>query len=509
MVTQYLLLHIPIMLLNLSGIITAIFFNKYIILKIINEICAFATIFHLSWLTSKLNIIYIIEKKYNFIHLIKNQLRRLLISVIFLSGCVTYQYTIYYVYIVNENENLKNIIIKLFNSSIILVGCYIFIQSVVVFIFIYTFIVHRMEQWIDILSTENIITINHQFQQGFDDLYNESINKYNTQQFTTYWMNKSDEDIINLIPSKVSQMYKLLINKLDIDEDGQISIDEFIHFTSSHNIIEYKLLWDMLSDEGQYINKYKIYDLLYKLAFLRKRFAFNLYTDYILINWVSIYMSGFIYSGALLFISKILGYDSAFNVGIDLFKIYIITATYVSSFLYDKIRFIMLMIIHRPYNIGDIMIYDYQPYTVINICPGYTSFKGTTLMTVSNILILNKPIINISNSHILDSVILKLPLNFTNCTKYIQNILEDYSISSNYINFDSIRCGWVNVEDNGKIFQCNWKYKIIFHDRSKYLQTRTHVLDFIISKLNDEICHKTMILQAAGGGAFNDKIKLS
>jgi hypothetical protein len=497
------------MLLNLSGIITTIFFNKYTILKIINEICAFATIFHLSWLISKINIIYIIEKKCNFIHLITCQLRRLLTSLFFFSGCFAYQYTIYYLYIVNENENLKNIIIKLFDSAIILLGCYIFIQSVVVFIFIYTFIVHRMKEWIDILSNENIITINHKFKEGFDTLYNESISKYNTQQFTTYWMSKSDEDIINLIPSKVSEMYNLLASKLDIDEDGQISINEFIQFTSSHNIIDYKLLWDMLSDGGQYINKYKIYDLLYKFAFLRQRFAFNLYTDYTLINWVSIYMSGFIYSGALVFISKILGYNSAFSVGIDLFKIYIITATYVSSFLYDKIRFILLMISHRPYNIGDILIYDNQPYTVTNMCPGYTSFKGTTIMTVSNILILNKPIINISNSKILDSIILKLPLNFTNCTKYIQNILEDYSISSNYITFEGIRCGWINVEDNAKILQCNWKYKIIFHDRSKYLKTKTHVLDFIISKLNDEISQKTMILQAAGGGAFNDKIKLS
>ena len=101
--------------------------------------------------------------------------------------------------------------------------------------------------------SENTLTVDHQLKDGFDALCNDSIDKYNTRQFMTYWMSKSEDDIIETIPGKSEQIHALLTKHLDTNHDGRISKNEFVRFATYHTIMDAEPLWTLLSTDGQYI----------------------------------------------------------------------------------------------------------------------------------------------------------------------------------------------------------------------------------------------------------------
>ena len=493
---------IPAFIYTPLVVLTA-FFHDNSVLRIINNTSAIVGLLHVSWLIRN-TFSWLINTRYDFLYLFALKFNYLWMSIVFFTTSFVYQYLVFYNFIIEDDHELKNVIEKIFKSCAIIIACYILIQTSAIILYIYIFVSYRITPWNEIRMYENTLTVDHQLKDGFDALCNDSIDKYNTRQFMTYWMNKTEEEILEGIPQRADQIYQLLAKHLDTNHDGKITRDEFHKFAHYHNIIDSQPLWLLLS-ERDYIYTFRIKEILYKLSFARRRFAFQIYTDYLLIEWVTIYCAGILISGALVFITEIIGYKGAFSIGIDLFKLYIMTVTYMMTFLSSKLQFISLMIMNRPFNIGDLLQYEGQPFIVTRIDPDYIGLKGSTSMTISTAVMLSKPIMNMTYSPVIDSVTLTLPHTFSDCFLKIQDLLERYAVSSNEI--ESIRCGWINIDTFGKLLNCSWTYSVNIHDRKRYLWMKTRVLNHIIINLSDELAQKTFALKAAQGGAYNDKIE--
>jgi hypothetical protein len=495
---------VPIFIYAPLVVLTA-FFHDNTVLRIINNLSAIAGLLHISWLVRN-TFSWLINTRYDFLYLFALQFNYLWMSIVFFSTSFVYQYLVFYKFIIDDDDELQIVIGKIFKSFAIIIGCYILIQTSSIVLYIYIFISCRLTTWNEIRLYENTITVDHQLKDGFDALCNDSIDKFNTREFMTYWMNKTEDAILQGLVQKADQIYSLLANHLDTNHDGKITRDEFQRFAVYHNIINAQPLWQLLS-EDDYIYAVRIKELLYKLSFARRRFAFQIYTDYLLIQWVTMYCASILVAGALVFITEIIGYKGAFSIGIDLFKLYIMMVTYMMTFLSSKLQFISLMIGNRPFNIGDLLLYEGQPFIVTRIDPDYIALKGSTSMTISTLVMLSKPIMNMTYSPVIDSVTLTLPHTFSDCYMKIQDLLERYAVSSTELDNKSIRCGWVGIDTSGKLLNCSWTYSVNIHDRKRYLWMKTRVLNHIIINLGDELAQKTFALKAAQGGAYNDKIE--
>lgn len=468
-------------------------------------------ILHCSMIMSWYIVLIILHYK-NFLFFFQTSLFALITTIFHVIGMLVYMYCIFFRFIDIPEEppsTFQNVISKVFKIKCILVASFAFLQLMSLVLFICTFVFQRRVIWSRIIEIEDCLTIRNEFKKCFETMTTIARkNFYTPKDFINYWMNKSEEEIVNSSPIKAKIIYELFSDNMDYDNDNRISKDEFIGFVKDHNIVEYDILWELLSNNVGYITEKQLQEVIYNLDFLRRRFCFMLYTDFIVNRWVIFYLSIVIYGLCIVFIANIIGYSSAFSAGMDMFKSYIFCMAFLAGQFNNNLKFLILMVKHRPFNIGDIMLIENEPYYVSSVDMNYTEFVGPTNMVVLNTSIITAPIRNLSIGFVTDFVVLHLPLNFVNCVDLAYDSLIEYAKEHHEIDDESIRCSWTGVDSNlTKTLICYWKYKVIINDRCRYLKLKGSVMNHLIDYFNKDMHIRGIELAAASGGAFNSKMK--
>lgn len=489
------LVHGGLMVASVTGFVVTVVYRQYDIAKVFNILCVLFMSIHLAYVQPPVLYKYIVSK-FNLFFVYKSHITLLYRGMFVLLIIVPY-YCVFYFF--NPSEHLN----KVFLTGLSITVSFIILQIVTLCLFFFNFNKQRLKLWKDIGFLEDALSFHDSVKNHVDITDGQSI-----EIFVKNWLEKTDFDIIEGIPSKAASLYDLFKQKMDSNHDDIIGYEEFRTFASSHNVVDVDILWNILCEDNQ-ISKKQLQNLLYNLSFSRKRFANMIHTDYIIVSSLMTYISGAVLGGCFVLITRIWNYNYTFTDGIDMFKLYILVLSYLSGTLMKTIRFLILMITYRPFNIGDILLIQGKTYKLTYFCPTYCHFYGDTFMTISNDALLEEELFNLTSELVYDYVNLQLPLVFPDCTKEIQTRLKDYAHENKWeIDEASIYCGWNNVINDRKVFQCYWKYTFRVHDRIRFNWVRIKVCDFLVQCLTEQLSKSALVLQAACSGAYNDKIKL-
>lgn len=250
-------------------------------------------------------------------------------------------------------------------------------------------------------------------------------------------------------------------------------------------------------------------EILLDLLLLKREFAYMIKTDFKVLKWVMEYIAVFVYPVVGIFIANIWNYQDSFSSGIDLFKTYIIAASFIMSSLLTRIQFVMYMIIHRPFNIGDIIIMkNGETYKVKNVSPGHTSLLGDTTMFIENNKLDEIKNITKTNNNA-DSIKIKLPIKFKHTAfNDAKNVLHEYALNNpREIDITTIRCGWDTIDNTCKVLQCSWKYNNKIYNRTKLGDSRNEIVKLLIELFENEATLTAYQYNAAAGGAYNKIIE--
>ncbi len=517
MSTTSIVIHIASLSSFLITIILTGIFNQLLAIQIINIILSTTFIFYISFLVTIMDVKLLLQK---FSLLFFYQTNIFIIHLLSMHTVlmVFYLYVIFYPYIVTYHD-IKDIINTLFKIKCIILVCFIILNLISISLFLLIFKRQRKIIWDKIINIERILSFYDPKDPGFItmkylSLTNESsynIN-YTPKEFIEFWTNISEEDILQNIKTNAAVIFNKILEHVDINNDNLISNDEFIKFAEANHIIEHKLMWDMLTNYNEskycqtkdYLTLSLIEEVVYNLDFLRQRFCLMIKTDYIIIQIFVILLSIALYSLAFVIICAVLNYSSAFGSGFDLFKIYVIAMTYLVSNIKNRIQFLWIMIWQRPFNIGDLVLIDNDPYKITDFNTGYSLLQGATVMSISNIDLMESRIKNLSKGEVIDSIHLQIPLNSHKCIiDKTKNLLINIATKNHEIYSDLIQCYWIKTEPTTKIMFCSWKYRIHIHDRYRYVKLKSSVTHQVISLIENEIGNNYMQTQIAQSGAYN------
>ena len=251
--------------------------------------------------------------------------------------------------------------------------------------------------------------------------------------------------------------------------------------------------------------------MLYEIAFRRKRFAHQVLTDRMCINWVIWDLGLLLYPFGALIIAKLWGYTDVFGEGFDMFKTYLLSASFIAAQLRERVMFMATMTIRRPYDVGDVLLIDNLPFRINTFTPGHTYLEGNTARTVNNSVMMKDQIVNLSRAHVADGVRLSLPITASNdCAQKVRVALDEYAATKpDVIDAGSVRVGWVGIEENVKVLGCYWRYSFEIHDVKRYNNTRTFLANYVIASLGRDVSLAGLGFVAAQGGAFNDHTEVN
>jgi hypothetical protein len=481
--------------------------------KIINIVGGSVGIVHVSYFLGRL-LYEAIYKATNVVFLFRTPLLTLLVVSPSAAGVYTYQRAVYKHMMCNYGQNFcdhdppnRVTVMQTFDVILLFSMVFCILQLLYVAMFLWTFLKYRLDSWLKIQDIENSLFVNGKLENEFEA--RKTLRRtYQVIDFVESWMDKDDSLILRELPAKTRSVMWTLIDNMDTDRKDSISRSEFDRFALANNVRDVSGLWSTLTSGFLYesICYDSVEDLLYDLFFQRKQMSCMIHTDLQLLTSMVTYISMVLYPGCGVIASKIVGYQDAFGDGIDLFKTYIVIISFLSSRIMGSLQYLWLMIQHRPYNIGDVMMVDNHTYKVISFNTTHTFLLGSTAATITNDKLLEGKVVNLSKERVSDSFEIKLPLNSTyngedmsiairaHMNAYPRDVLED-----------SIRIGWVGVEGDGKILRCNWRYKFKVLDRSRLNTVRTRIIDCLGQHCNDNVIRSSVALcVASGGGANND-----
>lgn len=450
----------------------------------------------------------LLMKRIGFMFMYTGQMQRSICGVLLVIFSSMYQHLVFNHIMCdlvdNEDDPLTcSIISKVFSVGLLILCVFNLINVIRISLFAYTFVYRRKSAWNELQNIEHILCFNDNVKKICSSIGDEPmVSDLALKDFVGYWTRLSDVEILESLESKAAHVYNVLKINMDTTCDALISKDEFTTYMNTvPNAYDVQGIWNILSD-GEHISQSKLEDVLYKLFYKRRMFAFMIYTDHLVIGLLIRYIAFVSYTLSLVFVTRILEYE-AFGEGVDLFKLYLILVSYLASLVKEKIHFILTMIIHRPYNIGDILLVDDKIYTCDSFCDTNTLLIGPTSLLIRNTLIDDR-VFNLTKEYVRDSISFCLPHSMYNQdrTTIIKKHLDDYAHSNcRFIDPSSIRCGWIGTNENGyRIVQCNWKYNFKICDAKSYITHRAHIIDFIVASLEPQLSKDWISYQLASGG---------
>lgn len=447
--------------------------------------------------------------------LYRRYVRRLFASLLNVTASLAYWYAAFLPRLCDDGSGLCSVLNDVYNSYLVFAVATVVLQCIALLLFGYTYISKRYMSW------ERMQEIEHMFR--FHPSLVEGEPCTDVQRFCRYWMQRPSKDVIAELPARSVSVMRAITRDLDENHNGVVSMQEFVRFAAINDIIEVdevEQMWNILSAPSyETITLTGIENALYDISFHRRRLAMLLLTDSKVIKWAMRFLEGVTYSGCAVVAFDLWGY-TAFGPGIDLLKVYLVILTYTLDKLSNSIRFIVTMIVNRPFNIGDVLILDPSQsgtelgsvgskfFQVARISPGITVLSGSFPMQVANHILTSRAVRNVSTVPMNDCVCIEVPL----CTSddfidRVHAVLKDYALKHPYhIDARSLRHDghvWARVTHASKQLECHWTYAPIIHDRSFANSMMFQVRNAILTAVWQEIREDALVAASAGGGAFN------
>jgi hypothetical protein len=404
----------------------------------------------------------------------------------------------------------------IYNSHLVFVVATVLMQCFALLLSGYTYITHRHHNWERMYALEDLF--------GFHPTLVDGETCRDVPRFCRYWIGKTSQDIIAEIPDRAGSVLRVMVTDMDVAANGSINLAEFSAFAESNGLTDVDSItaaWKILSDpRTALISERGIQHALYDLSFCRRRLALLLLTDTRVVAWAMRYVAMIVYGACAVVALNLWGYDS-FSTGVDLFKTYLLIITYVLNANAASIRFLITMIIHRPYNIGDVLRLDADQvsgagstdgvgrdlYQVTKITLGYTSLEGSILLQIPNpMLVVSKPVRNLSRRKMNDCVHLRFQLSTGDDVADVVKaaVLEHARDSPFEIDPACVpRCTWSDVTDSYKELQCHWTYFPDICDTSTATHVMFNVRNAVLHRIWRRLKEDAIVMMSASGGAFN------
>ena len=391
-------------------------------------------------------------------------------------------------------------------------------QAVALSLFAYTHLMHRIDNWTQMLDLERRF--------GFHESLVIGESSANMQRFCTYWINRSSSEIIESLPGLAHAIMCAMVEDMDVNQDRRVSKAEFMAFSSRHCSRHHlpDLVWHTLcDDEENAISAESIQHALYDLAFYRRRLAHLVRTDMLVVDWAMCFLDGICYSACGILATSLWGY-SALGGGLDLLKVYLGLLTYVLSSMGPTISFVLSMVLHRPYNLGDVLRLSPEQslvgassvgsslFQVAKISLFYTSLVGTHPIQIQNRSLVNaRPIINMSRSPMNDTLFITVPIT-TNASfvNRVHEAIVKHAYASTYgINKRvTLKVVWNELAPTSKRLEVRWTYLPVVHDHVHAKLMMYHARNVIHQAIWKELREDALVLGAAQGGAFNSSVQM-
>jgi hypothetical protein len=409
---------------------------------------------------------------------------------------------------------------RVFNSGLILAACFLALQATAVALFTYVFFLHRKKAWHSIAANEASVMDHPDISRAFTctDVCVGISEGAPLGEFLRRWVGVSDSEVLAALPAQARGLHDTLCSLMRPDEAGSIERDEFMRYMITRRVDTadpgVERLWQLLSSgredtAGTAITPSSVERLLYGMAFRRKRFAHQVFTDHKCIDWIMMDLGLLLYPFCAVIIADMWGYTGAFGEGFDMFKTYMLAASFVAAQLRERVLFMMTMAMRRPFDIGDILLIDGGPFRVQDFTTNHTHLDGSTAMTVRNSALLGGTILNLTRGEVKDKVVMAMPITAANdAVQRARDALVAYARANpDVVDEGSVRAGWVGVEGgSAKVMSVHWAYAFVVHDAGRFNATRTAVADHVVASLGTEAHLSGLGYVSAGGGAFNDHV---
>lgn len=419
---------------------------------------------------------------------------------------------------VSESPDAFRHVARVFDSGLILTACFLVLQATAVALFTYVFFAHRRKTWLTIAANDASVLDHPDISRAFAcaDMCDGLTEDAPLGEFLRRWVGVSDAEILAALPAQARGLYDALCTLMHPDEAGFIENDEFMRFMITRRVDTtdpgVAHLWRMLSDgredtAGTAITPASVERMLYGMAFRRKRFAHQVFTDHKCIDWIMCDLGLLLYPFCAVIIANMWGYTGAFGEGFDLLKTYVLSVSFLAAQLRERVLFMITMVVRRPFDIGDILLIDGGPFRVRDFTTNHTHLDGSTALTVRNSVLLGGTIVNLTKGHVRDGVNLAMPITAANdAMPRARDALTEYARANpDVVDPNSVRVGWAGVEAGSvKVLSVNWAYSFDVHDVTRYNVTRTAVADHVVSSLGTDASLSGLGWVAAQGGAFNE-----
>lgn len=457
-------------------------------------------------------------KHLSFVYLYRQNLKRIMFILSYLPSVYVFQYLNYYVILCSNSNALckqqpryyKHIIANLYYTLVIICIVHLTTDLISLGLFFYLFFKFTYKIWKDVNIFENTLNVFQVFDENDDEIclfkkmdYNRNSDE-TINDFFQKWIHMRSDDINKTIKIKVKETMKFISQGLDRCYD-KFDVNSFKRSLIKQNIVNSEFLWNTLvNTDTEYINKESLEVAYYNLFYKKKSIANVLYTDIFVIENFRYIILFVLYPAAFIAVSRVFGYRNAFGEGVDLFKTYILSISVVMVKLSEIVSFLMLMIFERPFDIGDVILFNDSMYNIDNLSLSHIYLKGSYYVVASHKTILNGHIKNLTKKSLSDSIELTFPVNISDeklnkqvmffCIKeYSDNNPQDILLSS-------LHLGWIHIGYDSKTFKINWHYKFHVFDQSRVKHVKRRFSDFIVTKFSDLVTENVMIFKLAGGG---------
>jgi hypothetical protein len=261
-------------------------------------------------------------------------------------------------------------------------------------------------------------------------------------------------------------------------------------------------IWKALSIDD-IIDKDTIFQKLWDMYRERRLFAAMNYTDKIVIKWAVLFGILFLYGLGVVFIIDIFDYEQAFGTGIDVFKIYLLAATYLIGMFKNKITFIFQMIHSRPYNIHDILEYDNGLWEVKDINLDNTVIQGNCHYTIPNDSLAQGGIRNLTKGVAKDSFTLNIPYSFHNAETKIDDLMNNF-LQKNKDSICAYRIDCSKISTDCVSIKVNWQYTYEIYSVSTINSIRKGIYSYLYNELESDLEKLWLEFLIVNGGGYNN-----
>lgn len=498
-------------------------------------------------------------------------------AVVFIGLAYVYQHLNYFVFFCHHNPITCEhpprdhwVVQRLFYSLLALGSPYLFTQLCRTIALAFLFAFYRHGVLTTVMSTERLLEV---FSDEIEGTFSRRIvRRYrNVRSFVRAWLDKNDDDVSADLERKAARIMQALRRRPEDDTEvidfsrfrervlqmmhqdgsnrpfGDRAADVCLRCLEEGEVVgadhqegdekgdggtegdRVRRIWIKMTEHDRNREEEKngrvdddtevrltekgVQDMLYDLFFLRKELIHSMHTDHYILTYLASVALFLLYPASFIAIARIFGYHNAFGTGVDLFKTYILGASYMITSVKDDVMFLLSMLTDRPFDIGDILLLNGQTYKVRRFSLTHLYMDGPYYVSVPNKRFSTDTTINLSKQGITDSLQIAFPLSVSDKDvnrDTLYAILHSYQARNDRdVSRSSIRCGWALAPDgNTKVMQCNWRYKFRIYDRSRLNWARADIRDHIISSLDAHLERGFMKYHVAGGGGLNDLFRV-